>query len=251
MRPLLLLILCLLVLAPTVRAQETLLPNPPLGQVLDRKEWLGENRAVALEERLRRYRSDIGIDVLVVVWDRELPENQTLEELTRKLGKTWAREELWAVVLTAPNSLQRPEICYGGIVADQIDAKSLDHAVAQAIVRGLKDWTEQARIEAVALEIGEEFAYLMQRRTQELAFVRERVADITAVHQKTQKKQTFKYIFSALSLVLALSAALYFWLKLRRRGPYEFPETRWRKRLGGSWSGGSTIAATLPPTHSS
>ena len=245
-------LLAFLVLGGISRSEEAPLPNPPLGQVLDRAGWLDTERVRTLEDRLRRYRTEYGVDILVVIWDREIPGDQSLHELARELGRTWAREELWAIIMTEPDPVARPEVHYGGVVAEAIDAQSLETTVQNAVARGLKDWTDQARIEAVATEVGEEFAYLQQRRTQELAVVRERVAEFQQIQASNKKGKALRFVLAGLALLAVLGAAAFAWFFFfRRNGPYEFPETRWRRRLGGDWSGGSTIVASLPASRSS
>ena len=228
-------------------AEETLLPNAPLGQVVDQTDWLGEERKKRLDERLRYFRASAGVDVFVVIWDRELPSDQTLKEFALTLGTEWSRENFWALVIKQPESIQRPEIQYGGIFVDGLKTEQLDYSVGEAITRGLKDWTDQARVEAIALEIGEEFSYLKQRRVHERTVVREHMEEIAVIHRKGQKKRTLRLVLAGLGLILTLSVGLFFGVRyFCSKKPYTFPETRWRKRLGGTWSGGSTIVATLP-----
>lgn len=231
--------------------QQIPFPNAPVGQILDNRGWLGDERKDALEQRLRRYRTEHGVDVIVAIWDRELPQDRNLTELTKELGHAWGREELWAIVLKAPESVQRPEVHYGGILADQIDTQSLSSAVSQAIGRGLKDWTEEARTEAIAIELGEEFSYLRQRREQELALIRNKVTEITEAHEKNERQKAFRFVLAGAILIIIAAGIVFVWLLSRRSGPFEFPETHWKKRFGGDWSGGSTIVVSLSTKHSS
>lgn len=227
------------------------LPNAPLGQVHDRSQWLGEERTQLLEDKLQRYRQEHGVDVLVVVWDHALPAESSLHDLATQLGAQWTRSELWAVVLTEANPVGRPEIRYGGAVADAIDPESLDRTVSEVVTRGLKDWTDQSRVEAIAMGIAREFIYLAQRREQELAVVREQAAVIVEERTKVRKRGLAGFVLKGILAVAALAGGAIAWTSFRRQRPFEFPETRWRRRLGGEWSGGSTImvkSSSTPPS---
>ena len=222
-------------------------PNPPSGQVLDAGSWLGDERRERLENELGRYRSSYAIDVMVVLWDRGLPPETGLEELAGRLGETWAREDLWIVVLHVPDSLHRPALVCGGEVTKRLAGETVKEAMLAATLRGMKERTTRAQVEALGLEAGEEFIFLKARaeldRKLGVAAHDQQLRDREARHQA----MIFR---AAMATVLALTAVatvavLYF---IRRRPTdFTFPETRWRRRLGAKWSGGGHIVVSLPP----
>lgn len=245
----------ILIFLPGTLAAEELefeLPNSPLGQVLDRSGWLGADRQQNLESKLARYHAEHDVDILVVVWDREIPSELSMHDLARMIGDEWTRTGLWAVILTEPDPVGRPEVRYGGTIAETIAPQSLDTIVSEVVTRGLKDWTDQGRIEAISLGIAREFVYLAQRRDQELAVMREQAAVIHQERSKARKSSLagiIAKVIGGIGGLIALGAGVF--LILQRRKPFEFPETRWRRRLGGEWSGGSTIMVKASTTQPS
>ena len=105
-----LLLLLATLLPPLASGQNAAFPSPPPGQVLDSGNWLPDARRRHLESELGRIRLTHQVDVLVVVWEQGLRPGSSLEDLASRLGETWAREDLWAVVLHVPHSLAPPTL---------------------------------------------------------------------------------------------------------------------------------------------
>lgn len=222
-------------------------PNPPLGQVLDAGDWLGEDRRVRLEEQLGHYRKRFEVDVMVVLWDRGLPPETSLEELAERVGQTWARETFWVVVLHIPDSLLRPAAVYGGRASKRYLEEVPGLALDTALTRGMKERTTRAQIEALGLELGEEFVFLRHRAAYEH---KEHLANQTEKLQHSEERHQTMIFRAVIATLLALAAvglvALIYMVK-RKPSDLCFPETRWRRRLGGTWSGGGQIVVSVPP----
>ena len=243
------LLLILSLLAPTLAVGQAIeFPYPPAGQVLDAGSWLGDERRSRLESALGRYRKSYQIDVMVVVWERGLPPETSLEDLAERVGETWAREPLWVVILHIPDSLHRPTAVYGGSGTKNFQEEVPAVALHSAVLRGMKERTTRAQVEALGLEAGEEFVFLKNRREFEH---KEHLAHHH--HQQLQgpegrhQSMIFRAVIATLLALVAVGVVALLYLRRRRPSDLQFPETRWRRRLGGKWSGGGQIVVALPP----
>ncbi len=238
--------LCLLL--PGVTAGQAIdFPHPPPGQVLDTGGWLGEARKSRLEGELGRYRTSHALDVLVVLWDRGLPPGTTLEELAGRVGETWARHDLWTVVLHVPDSLRRPVVVFGGRASAHFEEEATGLALHNAILRGMKERSTRSQIEALALELGEEFTFLKNHAAHE----RKQIMALStrqnlSAEERDQSMIFWAFIATACAL-LAVGVVALSRLFKRRPADLHFPETHWRRRLGAAWSGGGRIVVSLPP----
>ena len=233
--------------SPGVAGQSIDFPHPPPGQVLDTGGWLGDERKARLESELSRHRKSHGLDVLVILWDRGLPPETTLEELAERVGETWTRESSWVVVLHVPDSLLRPAAVFGGEARARHAGEEAGLALYNALSRAMKERTTRARVEALGLELAEEFVFLRNRATYE----RKRIASI---HQEQLRDRAeshhsmiFRAVMATLLALLAVGVVGVIYLLKRRPSNLHFPETHWRRRLGASWSGGGQIVVSLPP----
>ena len=243
------LILCLL-LPELATGQSIDFPNPPRGHVLDAGDWLGPGRRTRLEEELGRYHRNHELNVLVVLWDRGLPPGTTLEGLAQRLGKTWIPHGLWAVVLHIPDSLQRPVVVAGDRTSPPCDGEAIALAVSTSVSRGMKERTTRARIESLALEIGEELAFLKNRTDHQRRHSMANHAQLSLREGDLQLPMLSRtFIASALALFL-IGAITLIYLFRRRPAGLLFPETHWRRRLGAAWSGGTRIIVSVPPRTS-
>jgi len=242
----LLFFLCLF-LPGVVTGQAIDFPHPPSGQVFDTGGWLGEERRSRLEEELGHYRTSHALDVLVVLWDRGLPPEATLEDLARRVGETWARHDLWAVVLHVPDSLSRPVVVFGGRASTDYEDEDAGLALHNAVSRGMKERSTRAQLESLGLELGEEFVFLKNRaaheRTQVLAIHDQQ----HLVKQERPQPMIFRAFITTMLTLLAIGVVAVIHLVKRRPSDLRFPETQWRRRLGATWSGGSRIVVSLPP----
>lgn len=243
-------LLVLLVLPLSAAGDEFQLPNPPAGQVLDQSHWLSRDAKMNLESELARLRQSHEVDVLVVIWKHAVPSEMDPEQLARQLGKTWSREDLWALVLHLPDVISTPFVAWGGQVLENIAEIPSAPALDAAITRGLKEWTEQERVSSVSLNLGEELVFLQHRRTSEDQARQQQLA--TA---QTEAKQGGRARFIRIALIIlgiftaaAIATAAVVWHRLRSRpSTFHFPQTRWQRRLGASWSGGSKLITSFTP----
>ena len=97
-----------------VSGSEFNLPEPPAGQVLDRMEWLTDERRENLETELARLKEEHEVDLFVVIWDRRLPDGQLPEDLANNIGQAWSDGELWGTGLLTPEAINRPLAITGG-----------------------------------------------------------------------------------------------------------------------------------------
>ncbi len=240
-------ILPVLTTPATMWGQTIDFPNPPLGQVLDAGDWLGEDRRVRLEKELRHYRKRYEVDVMVILWDRGLPPETSLDELALRVGQTWERESFWVVVLHIPDSLLRPAVVYGGRATKRYLEEIPGLALHSASTRGMKERTTRAQVEALGLELGEEFVFLRHRaefeRKEQLASQKEKLENSEERHQT----MIFRAVIATLLALVAVGVVALIYMTKRKPTDLSFPETRWRRRLGGSWSGGGQIVVSLPP----
>lgn len=238
--------LCLL-LPGVVAGQAIDFPQPPDGQVLDVGGWLGEERKSRLEEELGRYRTSHDLDVLVVLWDRGLPPGATLEALAKRVGETWARHDLWTVVLHVPSSLMRPVVVFGGRASTAYEDEATGLALHNAVSRGMKERTTRAQVEALALELGEEFIFLKNHAAGERKQI---MALNTQQHlpgEERPQSMMFRAFIAAAFALFAVGMIAVICLFRRRPSDLHFPETHWRRRLGAAWSGGGRTVVSLPP----
>ena len=238
--------LCLL-LPELATGQAIDFPGPPDGQVLDAGGWLGEDRKSRLEMELGHYRSRHDLDVLVILWDRGLPPGTTPEELASRVGQSWARQDLWTVVLHVPASLMRPAVAFGGRASTTYGEEATALALRNAVSRGMKERTTRAQVEALALELGEEFTFLKNQANNERQQNMALISRQDLAGEESSQTMMFRAILATTFVLLAAGVATIIYLLKRRPSGLHFPETRWRRRLGAAWSGGSPIVVSLPP----
>lgn len=240
----------LLVLWPlSLGAEEPTLPNPPVGHVLDRSEWLSRPQTEQLDTELARLRREHKVDVIVVVWDRSLPVDDDLDAFARHLGEQWAREDLWALILQMPESVNRPAVAYDGNVIAALRPEPVANAIRQAVNRGMKDWSEPARLRSVGLEVAEELVYLRLRRQFEQNTIKEARAEEIAAEKRKKETLMIRITVAVMAAILVLGTIIAIRVFMGRRGPARmtFPATRWRRRLQAPWCGGSDLVTTFTP----
>lgn len=138
------------------------LPDPPEHQILDRMEWLSENRRQDLEAELERIHEEHGVDIFVVVWDRRLPDGEGPEEFAHRIGESWNRGRIWGVILLTPGSISTPHVVSGG---QGVESKTSRHLKAAAVYSrefGARAWSDPDRLEQTALTLGEELIFAAQ-----------------------------------------------------------------------------------------
>ncbi len=245
--PRLLLIIITVLLPGLAKSQGVEFPSPPRGQVLDPSGWLGEDRTLRLEEELGRYRRNHDVDVFVVLWSRSLGSETTLEELALRIGETWSRQSLWAVVLHLPESLYRPVVVTRNTSAKLSGEKPLEVVRQSAVSRGMKEPHTRARMEALALETGEELIFWKNQALRGQNQSKSGIPDDP--HPEKQSRE--KLLPPPIILISLTLLPIVIIRCLRRRfAPLTFPETTWRFRLQAKWSGGSRIIVSIPPRAS-
>lgn len=242
------LLVLMLLLPRTVGAEDPTMPDPPAGQVLDQSGWLPDNTSGPLESELGRLRRDHQVDVQVVIWDQPLPGDHDPHSFARHLGSTWARENLWAVVLQEPGSDTPPAVAYQGPSLEQLGPETVIPAIQAAIDRGLKDWSDRERTSAVALNLAEELVHLRLRQQHTEAPSQLPVA--APAGRQQENARAIRISLGVVAAILLIGVFITFRL-VRRRGPAKllFPDTRWRLRLGASWCGGTDLVTTFTPTE--
>ncbi len=239
-----------LLLPTLVTGQSIDFPPAPTGHVLDAGEWLGPGRKARLEQELGRYRGNHDLNVLVVLWNRGLPPGTTLEGLAARLGQTWNHHGLWAVILHIPDSLQRPVVVAGNRASQSRDDEAIALAISTSVSRGMKERSTRARIEALALEVGEELAFLKNRAAHHRGQVISNDARPDPIEGGLRLPMlSGALVTSALALLLIGVIAVVYLFRRRTTGLF-FPETHWRDRLGAPWSGGPRIIVSVPPRTS-
>lgn len=246
MHRLLLPLLLTLVGASLLPAQSIEFPLPPDGQVLDRGHWLGKKRTSKLESELTRFRELYDIDVRVVLWDRAVPGDTKLSELAKRLGETWVRSDLWVIVLHVPESSRRPTAVWGGPGSAHLMEGVPDRALHSATLRAFKERTVRATIEALGLEAGQEFVFLKHRQElEQQVFLANRARQERAREGRDQALIIRAGLATMLALIAVAAVGFLYYFR-RRPSNLRFPETRWRKRFGGDWSGGGNIVVSIP-----
>lgn len=228
------------------------LPDAPEGQVLDRMEWLTEDRQLALETELGRIRTEHHIDLFVVVWDRRLPDGETTETLATRLGAHWHREELWGTVLLTPGSISHPTVTCGG--SNPALAPHFANAIAQSVTYGGKAWTDQGRLQDTALLLGTELIFAQQQISlQSEPAGGDAASSLTLSSTLPFHLEPQHFILGGIGAVLAFIILLAWF---RSRPPkalliapdvHTFPTPQGHARLGAPWSGGSSSVVIVPP----
>lgn len=237
-------IILALLLPGMAKSQGVEFPAPPNGQVFDPAGWLGADRIIRLENELSRYQKNHQVDVFVVLWSRSLPPRTTLEELAVRLGETWSQQPLWAVVLHLPESLHRPVVVSRNTSGPLPGEQFIDDARQSAVSRGMKEPHTRARIESLALEIGEELIFCKNREL--LEQTTSTTGDSNTLPQGEQLHRpllppAIVLIFPAL-LLIVISCRFH-----QRSASLTFPARTWRRRLNASWGGANPITVSIPP----
>lgn len=238
------LIIFTFLLTGVAKSQGVEFPSSPNGQVFDPAGWLGADRIVRLENELSRYRRNHGIEVFVVLWSRSLPSGATLEELALRIGETWSQQDLWAVVLHLPESLHRPVVVSKNISGQFLAEQSVEDTVRSAVSRGMQEPHTRARIEALALETGEELTFYKSRAL--LEQTRPAISAARALLEGTQPQGL--RLFPAMAFIIPTLFLIIILCRFRRRSEsLSFPARTWHRRLSASWGGGNQITVSFPP----
>jgi len=224
------------------------LPAAPTGHVLDRMDWLSEERRLTLEAELTRIHEEHDVNLFVVVWDRRLPDNQRPEDLAALIGHTWSPGQLWGTVLLTPGAINRPIAVTGGKQLTPEEDAHLAAAAAYCVDFGRKAWTDQDRLQQTALVLSEELVFARQTLTDKTTAITSNAAPILPAASSFLSPPL---LAAAGGLLLLLVALLWFTLRRRKQPAPEpatrtFPAPAGQTRLGAPWSGGSSLLVPLP-----
>ena len=233
-----------------------ILPEAPAGNVLDRMEWLTDERRINLETELLRIRDEHGVDLFVVVWDRRLPDGESPADLAKHLGEAWHSGEIWGTVLLTPAAISKPTAVTGGTELSSKELKHLAAAATYSVEFGAKGWTDEDRLEQTALVLAEELVFA--RQTMGPRPKRSTEAPVALLPATTSSSFLSPPILAAAGALLVF-VVLLLWYALRRRGatadqtPSSAPEPAIRTfpaptappRLGAPWSGGASLIVPL------
>ncbi len=216
--------------------------------MLDQDQWLDREQRSQLESELTRLRQTHAVDVLVIIWSQAFDSETDPEQLARRLGATWSREDLWALVLHRPDATTHPLAVWGGPLLEDSADSSLDKPLRDALARGLKEWTGRDRVSGVALNLGEELVFLQSRRRAELAARQQQQTSARAEAGHPGWTGIIRYALIAVAVLIAIALVATGWILYRSRPTsLRFPKTRWRRRLGANWSGGSNLITSFTP----
>lgn len=227
------------------------LPPAPEGQVLDRMEWLTEDRRLTLETELTRIREEHSVDLFVVVWDRRLSDGQQPAELAQHIGESWSHGSIWGTVLLTPAAINQPIVVTGGQNLNEEHLTHLAQAAAYSVEFGAKAWTDQDRVKQTTLVLAEELVfakYALAPRPKGLA------SSLSGGITSSSYSPILLAAVGTLGL-FALLLALYFLIRRHKvdspePSAHHFPAPQTRPRLGAPWSGCSSLVVTIPPNPS-
>ncbi|MDA0768275.1 MAG: hypothetical protein O3A92_15810 [Verrucomicrobia bacterium] len=227
------------------------LPAAPTGHVLDRMDWLSEERRLTLEAELSRIHKEHDVNLFVVVWDRRLPDDQRPEDLAALIGHTWSPGEVWGTVLLTPGAINRPIAVTGGKQLTPEEDAHLAAAAAYSVDFGRKAWTDQDRLQQTALVLSEELVFARQTMTDNTTAITGSAAPLLPPASFLSPP----LLAAAGGLVLLAVTLLWFTLRRRKQPTPEpapepatrtFPAPAVQTRLGAPWSGGSSLLVPLP-----
>jgi hypothetical protein len=131
-------------------------------------------------------------------------------------------------------------------VLETVNREAAANVRSRAFLRGMKERTTNSQVECLGLEIGEEFVFLKHHRDLERkGFVLGQAQQLLEQEQR-HRRMIFRAVIATLFSLVAVGAVAILYLFKRRPANLEFPETRWRKRLGAEWCGGGHIVVSLP-----
>ncbi|NNC88554.1 MAG: hypothetical protein HKN82_08875, partial [Akkermansiaceae bacterium] len=120
---------------------------------------------------------------------------------------------------------------------------------AAGLARGGRDWAAPARLASSALESAEEFIFLKHARA-----ARAVTPAVASTGDAPRSGIRWVRIAAIGALLVLLGLLAFAWSRVARaKAPPEshrFPETRWNRRFGAPWSGGSDLGATFPTPKS-
>ncbi len=234
--------LALLTTAPAQAAPDggedmSLVPPRPAGRILDSAHWFTPSEKESARKELNRLFTENEVDVYLVTLPKKPP--QGAQTYARMLGRAWSRAPVWCVVFHVPGDPGGFHVEAGGI---EVRRGKIDLAIADAVKRARREISEKDRVMAAWKECSEGLRFVHasgKRRNEQVVEVRKNY-----FAGETEKKQRLKLLLVAAAtglVALLLVAFVLYRLLRRRRFSYLFPETSWRTRFKGPYSGGSSI----------
>ncbi|MGJ8696444.1 MAG: hypothetical protein ACSHYF_09005 [Verrucomicrobiaceae bacterium] len=224
---------------------ETGVPDVLDGHVYDPGRWLIEDRRQEIERTLQEAEDRWEVKLYAVVLEQEPVVGA--ESFALKLGRRWGGSGVWGVVIHVPGAENSPWcVAERGELADWGDKSVFDEAVQRAVQRARRETEERLRLQVACRELTDELGFLgvtIQRRSEALSKFRSDGLTKAQNHWKLRK-----FFRPALMVGGPLLLLLGFLFVLamkrrwsRRKTEFIFPETEYRYRFQGPWSGGGNV----------
>lgn len=210
----------------------------PQGQVADSSGWLPAEEAEALDQRLRRLRSEDQIDMMVVV----LPSPPQVRPgvFAGQMLSYWGEGDAQTLILHVVGDPDAPWMVVDGrtvrLAGDLVTREAMLDARKVVAAAG----NDRERLRAAIDEMEDLLHFLSYRgRYQE-----ERLRAVQASHQldEMERQLNTRVLITGSAaaagvLLVALGMGAYYWT--RYRAPLWFPATSWRLRFGAPYCGGN------------
>ncbi|YCM44235.1 hypothetical protein V2O64_23285 [Verrucomicrobiaceae bacterium 227] len=217
----------------------------PEGGVYDPLDWLEAGKRTELEENYRGAFEKWGVKIFVVVLP-EKPESGA-EVFAKKVGRGWAGQETWGLLLHVVGDAQSPWCAAeGGESLRWAKQEEFDRALEQAMSRAHRESKADLSVMVGARELTDELVFLgvvSNRRDQTLGKGQElRERPVEADSKKDGFRLGSWWVVLPFALILGLIVVVLLRARSRARmRGFEFPETAPQRRFHGPWSGGGNV----------
>lgn len=216
------------------------LPNAPAHFVDDPGNWMDAETLQKLERQLTNFSVGSEMSIFVVI----LPDKpvQGGDAYAALLGEHWDAP-FWGVLLYVPGTSGSPWVAMGGSVGtDLLSLTELRAASARAGYYGRRESEEMEKIKVGVDQLVDEMEFARLRNNRMNEMKAEAYGQSVTRQQAGQVRWRMLALISGVGvLVLILGSVFLFFQIKKRRGTFEFPETGFRRRLQGQWSGGGNV----------
>jgi hypothetical protein len=218
------------------------LPSKPDGHIYDPSGWLLDERRTEIEETLGKAEREWSVRLFAVVLERNPAVGA--EAYARMLGRSWGGEGVWGVIIHVPGIEGAPWcVAERGSMVKWASKESFDEAVKAAMDRARRQPAEQLRLKVACKELADELGFLglKEERIERKFGEAGNEWDEKAMDRRSNRRSRRRVLFVGVPLILLIGVVGFFVVrrKLRnRRKPFLFPETEYRVRFEGPWSGG-------------
>jgi len=228
----------------TTRAQDSSsgmeVPSRPLNHILDDSRFFNVDEREQIQQEMSRRFIEQQVDVYLVVLDAKPAQGS--KAFARAAGEKWSRAPVWCVILCVLGDPDGILVEAGGI---EIPQPSIDFAVAESVKRARRESGVKAQLLAASQECSNDLRFLLA--THNLASERQVKRNDVAIGAKTRKAKILKLLAIVAGILLIIGTAVIFLvvrkIKSRRRN-FTFPETVWRERFLGPFSGGGGVVVS-------